>query len=155
MVGNTIVIFLAFLANVAPASGLIQEIECYDAEVSAHIISQTPTVMANCGDDCIIMRWPWILEIDVQEIHSGELQSGELAVLTLQHTYFIGDSGPGRWKLRHNTQGGFNVVGFFGSGPERLCSIDDQPARAYITPASGESLDDLLREGREYYGRGD
>ena len=128
-----------------------QDAECYDAEVSARIVSQTPTVMQDCND-CIIMRWPWIVDLDVRRVYSGELRRGRLTVLTVQHTDFRRDLSAVRWKLRHNSQGGFNVV-WFGEDPERQCSPDEPPAPAYITPPSGQTLEDLRREGREHYGR--
>ena len=153
MITKANILTLALLSCVATTDALAEESECYDAEVSASIISQTPTVMPNCGEDCIIMRWPWILEIDVQDIHFGEVPTGPLMVLSVQHTDIRGDLGVLRWKLRHNAQGGLNAVGILGGGPQRHCSVDEEPARAFITPPTGDSLDDLLREGRQRYGR--
>lgn len=132
-------------------SALAQDTECYDAEVTARIVSQTPTVMRNC-DDCIIMRWPWIVDLDVRRVHSGEVRQGRLTVLTVQHTDFRRDLGAVRWKLRRNSQGGFNVV-WFGEDPQRQCSTGEPPALAYITPPDGQTLEDLRREGREHYAR--
>ncbi|MFN4295878.1 MAG: hypothetical protein ACK4FB_03485 [Brevundimonas sp.] len=128
-----------------------QDAACYDAEVSARIVSQTPTVAPACAD-CVIMRWPWIVDLDVRRVHAGEVRRGPLTVLTVQHTDFRRDLGGVRWTLRRNTEGGFNVVGF-GEDPERQCSPDDPPASPYITPPKGQTLEDLRREGREYYGR--
>ena len=152
---RTAAVFLSAMASAAALSAtsvLAQDAECYDAEVSARVVSQTPTVMPDC-DDCIIMRWPWIVDLDVSRIHSGEVRRGRLTVLTVQHTDFRHDLGIVRWKLRRNTLGGFNVA-WFGNDPERQCSRDEPPASAYITPPGGQSLDNLRREGREYYDRG-
>lgn len=139
------------MAGVLSATANAQEPDCYDAEISARIISQTPTPIPDC-DDCIIMRWPWILDLDVRRVHSGQVSRGPLMVLTVQHTDFRHDLGIVRWKLRHNTQGGFNVVGFR-EGPSRRCSPEEPPAAAYITPRDGQNLDDLRRESRAHYGR--
>ena len=146
-------VFTFFTAGFAidAGSAVAQDAECYDAEVTARIVSQTPTVMQDC-DDCIIMRWPWIVDLDVRRTHSGEVRRGRLTVLTVQHTDFRRDLGAVRWKLRRNTQGGFNVV-WFGENPERQCSPDEPPAQAYITPLGGQTLEDLRREGREHYNR--
>lgn len=132
-------------------NAVAQDAECYDAEVSARIVSQTPTVIPDC-DDCIIMRWPWIVDLDVRRVHSGEVRRGRLTVLTVQHTDFRPDLGVVRWKLRRNTQGGFNVM-WFGEDPGRQCSRDEPPASPYITPPNGQNLEDLRREGREHYSR--
>lgn len=131
-----------------------QEADCFDAEVSARIVQQTPTVMSSC-DDCIIMRWPWIIDLDIRRVYSGPVERGHLAVLTLQHTDFRRDLGARRWKLRRNTQGSFNVVEFSEDDPAIRCPADGPPALALITPPDGGTLDDLRREGREHYGRSD
>ncbi|WP_313005056.1 hypothetical protein [Brevundimonas sp.] len=147
---------LVFLSALAAASAwsatsaIAQKAECYDAEVSARIVSQTPTIMPDCND-CIIMRWPWIVDLDVRRAQSGEVRRGRLTVLTVQHTDRRSDRAV-RWKLRRNTLGGFNVV-WFGEAPKRRCSPDAPPALAYITPPNGQTLEDLRREGREYYDR--
>lgn len=148
---------LVFLSALAAASAwsatsaIAQDAECYDAEVSARIVSQTPTVMPGCND-CIIMRWPWIVDLDVRRVHSGEVRRGRLTVLTVQHTDFRSDLGAVRWKLRRNTHGGFNIV-WFGEDPKRRWSPDEPPAPAYITLPDGQTLEDLRREGRAHYDR--
>lgn len=143
-------VFAGFICDVRGA--LAQDAECYDAEVSARIVSQTPTVAPGC-DDCIITSWPWIVDLNIRRVHSGDLRRGGLTVLTVQHTDFRRDLGVVRWKLRHNAQGGLNVVGFLGGGPNRLCSVNDPRPTAFITPADGQSLDDLRREGLKHYDR--
>jgi hypothetical protein len=127
------------------------ETECFDAEVSATIVRQTPTVMPEC--DCIIMRWPWIVDLGVRRVHAGHVQRGPLTVLTLQHTDHRSDLGAHRWLLRRNTLGGFNVVHHPERGTLARCSADAPAARPFIRPADGETLDDLRRDGQEYYGR--
>lgn len=156
MISTTVrsLVFLSALAaaSLAGAAGAFaQDAECYDAEVSARIVSQTPTVTPGC-DDCIIMRWPWIVDLDVRRVHSGDAHRGPLTVLTVQHTDFRHDIGMVRWKLRRNTRGQFNVV-WFGENPTRQCSPSESLAQPYITPADGQTLEDLRREGRQHYGR--
>jgi hypothetical protein len=84
------------------------EATCFDAEVSATIVRQTPTVMPEC-DDCIIMRWPWIIDLRVRRVHAGHVQRGPLAVITIQHGDYRADHGARRWLLRRNTLGSFNA----------------------------------------------
>ena len=139
------------LATGGVSNAMAQDTACYDAEVSARIVSQTPTVMPGC-DDCIIIRWPWFLDLDVRRVHDGDIRRGRLTVLTVQHTDFRRDLGTVRWKLRRNSLGGFNVV-WFGDDPAQRCSSDQPPTPAYITPREGQTLEDLRREGREHYGR--
>jgi hypothetical protein len=127
------------------------EAECFDAEVSATIVRQIPTVTPEC--DCIIMRWPWIVDLRVRRVHAGHVQRGPLTVLTVQHTDHRTDLGARRWLLRRNTLGGFNVVHDSDEGLLRRCSAGAPAARPFITPAQGQTLDDLRRAGEEYYDR--
>lgn len=123
---------------------------CYDAEVSARILSQTPTVAPDC-DDCILMRWPWIIDLDVRRVHSGGVGRGRLTVLAVQHTAIRRDPGSVRVRLRRNAEGGFNLVGL-GRHPARRCAPNELPASAPITPPEGQTLEDLRQAGRARYG---
>lgn len=143
-------VFAGITCDVGAA--MAQEAECYNAEVSARIVSQTPTVFPDCGDDCIVISWPWILDLDVLRVHSGDASRGRLTVLAVLHTDYRRDLGSRRWKLRRNDLGGFNLL----RGAENLtarCADDQVPATAYIKPADGQTLEDLRREGREHYTR--
>ncbi|MAL08677.1 MAG: hypothetical protein CMF74_03305 [Maricaulis sp.] len=131
-------------------NAVAQEEACYDAEISASITGQTPTVMRDC-DDCIIMRWPWFVALEVARTHFGDVARGPLTVLSVQHSGLRTDRGIVRWKLRNNTLGGFNVVGAFGSGPETRCPTGTPPARPFIDPGTQRTLDDIRREGEERY----
>src|SRR5256885_16317405 len=83
---------------------------CFDALVSARIVRQTPTVIGECGDTCIIMEWPWIVDLDIRRVLEGNVPSGRITVLTMQHTYFRRGLGTSRWGLRRNSLGNFNVI---------------------------------------------
>lgn len=148
--------FLVGLAVAITASGfssaIAQDVDCYDAEVSARIISQTPTVIPDCGDDCIVFSWPWILDLDIRHVHFGDLRRGRLTVIAVLHTDFRSDLGSRRWKLRRNDLGGFNLLRDADNLTTR-CAADQPPATAFITPADGQTLEELRREGREHYGR--
>ena len=135
----------------SPATEPAAEPSCFDVLISARIIRQTPTNVPDC-DDCIVMSWPWIVDLDVEHMMSGRVPSGALTVLTLQHTYFRTDLGARRWWLRRNQLGGFNVLRHDeGVRPPR-CPADASAARPYVRPAEGRTLEDLRREGEERYG---
>ncbi len=136
----------------SPASAFdAATVECFDAEVSAAIVRQTPTVAPECAD-CIIIRWPWIVDLRVQRIRRGAVALGPVTVLTLQHTYYRTDRSR-RWLLRRNTLGSFNVVFDPEQGRLPRCPTSAPAARPYIRPGDGRTLDDLRREGEVRYGR--
>jgi hypothetical protein len=139
------------VASASPVSAAT-EADCFDAEVTATIARQTPTVVPDCAD-CFVMRWPWIVDLQVERAHSGAVQRGPLTVLTLQHTDNRDDLGARRWLLRRNALGTFNVVEHPEKQKLRRCSADAPAARPFIHPAPGTTLDDLRREGEEHYGR--
>jgi hypothetical protein len=133
----------------ASASGPAAAAECFDAEISATIVRQTPTVIPEC-DGCIIIRWPWIVDLRVRRVHHGSVALGPLTVLTLQHTYYRTGLGARRWLLRRNTLGSFNVVVPPEEGTLPRCSANAPAAEPFI---AGRPLDDLRREGEARYGR--
>lgn len=135
-------------SGAAPAA----EPDCYDAEVSARITRQTPTVMEDCGDDCIVMAWPWIIDLDVKRVYSGRAEKGPVTALAVQHTYFNQTRNGRRWWLRRNSLGTYNIVQPAPGQTIQRCLADTQPARPFISPPDGETLDDLRREGEERYG---
>ncbi len=126
---------------------------CFDAQVLATLVRQVPTPIPDCGDDCIVMSWPWILDIKVDTVLAGGARRGPLTVLSVQHTY-LRSGRPGRFWLRRNSLGGFNLLRL-GDGPKpRRCAKDAAPDNPYITPAEGRTLEDLRREGLDRYGEG-
>jgi hypothetical protein len=153
-VARSIFIALAFVGvSAARAGDVPAEPECFDALVSASIDRQTPTVVPDCGDDCIIMRWPWVIELNVERVIKGKVPSGTLTVLTVQHTYYRTDLGAKRWWLRRNTLGAFNVLHLDQKARSDRCPAGTLPAKPYIQPADGRTLRDLIRESEDYYGK--
>lgn len=134
-------------------AGAASATECVDAEVFARVAKETPTLAGDCGDDCTVVAWPWIIDLQVQRVYRGDLQRGPLTVLAIQHTDRRPDRRSHRWLLRRNTLGNFNIVQ--AEAGERLppCPVDAPPARPFIQPGDGTTLDDLKREGQAYYGR--
>lgn len=147
------ILFACFARSTPASADTAAEPDCFDALIYASIVHQTPTVMPDCGDDCIIMSWPWVLELDVERVSKGNIALGPLTVLTVQHTDYRTDLGARRWWLRRNSLGLFNVLRLSEKTEIPHCAKDAQPARPYIKPADGKTLRDLVKEGEEYYGR--
>ncbi len=122
---------------------------CYDAQVFARLLRQTPTQIPAC-DDCIIFSWPWILELDVNRTLQGAAPAGRLKVLSVQHTWMVRHSG--RWSLRRNASGGFNLVSPRDEEDLKRCAAGTEPAEPYFQPAPGQTLADVEREGEARYG---
>ena len=128
------------------AAGDLSKPVCFDAQVLARIIKQTPTAFPDCGKDCIVMSWPWIDEFDVERVIRGSAPTGRLQVLVVQHTRYRDDLGSRRWWLRRNDLGGFNLLRLSEDERPNQCSKTAPPARAHIHPSSGRTLDDLEKE---------
>jgi hypothetical protein len=137
---------------VAQAEGAASDHECFDAVVLAQIRRQTPTDIGNCGDDCIIEEWPWILDLDVRTVLRGRAPLGDVTVLTVQHTNYRSDLGVQRWWLRRNALGLFNVLRVSRGTNLPPCAVGDGPATPYISPANGRTIEDVRREGEARYG---
>lgn len=128
-------------------------VECYDALVSARITEQVPSEIGDCGDDCIVMSWPWFIDLDVRRVLDGLAPKGTVTVLAVQHTYFRRDLGFKRWWLRRNSQGGFNLLSEEDDVRLSRCAQGIAPAKAYIEPDAGGTLEELRLEGEKRYGR--
>ena len=153
MVGKaTLAVLLASAGNSMASSQEVESPPCYDALVSARIVRQIPSVIPECGPDCIVMRWPWFDDLDIKDVVKGQAPTGRVTVLALQHTYLIPNEG--RWPLRRNELGGFNVVEGGDLKKLTLCPPNTPAARPYIRPTNGRTLADLIREGEERYGEG-
>ncbi len=135
------------LANAASAAQAEDVPACYDAVVDARIVRQLPIKIGNC-EDCIIMQWPWFLDLDVTHVVRGDAHKGAITVLALQHTWFNGRY-RGPWQLRHNAAGGYNLVALADTGRSGLCPADTPPMKAYITPGDGRTLDSLYEKTKQ------
>jgi hypothetical protein len=123
--------------------------DCFDALVIAHVVGQTPSVIPEC-DDCIVMRWPWFLDLKVQRVIEGHAAKGRVTVLSVQHSGYRSQTR--RWWLRRNSIGGFNLLGEASARNLMQCPAGSPPAVAYITPGAGKTLADLRREGAKAHG---
>jgi hypothetical protein len=124
---------------------------CIDALVSAKILRQVPSEFPDCGDDCIVMSWPWFVDFDVKRVLKGRAPKGRITVLTIQHTSFRRDLPVKAWALRRNDLGGFNLIRTSKADELALCSREVSPAPAYIRPGEGKTLADLIREGERAF----
>ena len=122
------------------------EEDCYDALISARIIRQVPSVSPDCGEDCIIMSWPWFVDLKVDRVLEGNVKRGRLSVLTIQHGSYRTDLGARKWWLRRNSEGQFNVLRLDEDARPSRCPADAPPAIAYIQPGNGKTLNMLRRE---------
>lgn len=145
------------LLGSAPAQAADEGVDppsCYDAQVVARIVRQTPSEFPSCGEGCVVMRWPWFVDLDVEHVARGGVSQGRMRVLTVQHTYMRWDR-PVRFWLRRNDLRGFNVLWDVDEKRPRRCSPQDGRARAYIHPGPGQTLGELAAAGERRYGRQD
>jgi len=152
--GWTLAAVVAALTGLAQAEETAEAPECFDALVQARMLRQVPTPFPDCGDDCIVMSWPWIIELDVERVLSGAAPPGRLTVLTVQHTEYIAGRGASRWWLRRNDLGGFNVLRLGDEALPARCAKGAPAAHPYIRPAPGQNLGDLVKDGERVYGSG-
>lgn len=140
----------AILIGIASPSAVLAQPTCYDAKVRARPIDQIPSEIPDCGSDCIIMSWPWFVDLQVKRVIDGALPSKMIRVLTVQHTYRV--SREGTWLLRRNAAGNFNALATEDESTPARCSADAEPAEPYIRPSDGHTLDDLRDAGIHRYG---
>lgn len=126
--------------------------ECYDAKVVAQIVDQVPSIPPEFEDGSIILRWPWFIDLVVAKAIEGEVPKGQIRALSVQHTYWRSGLGRKHWLLRHNSEGGFNLLGLASELDLPRCEADQLPAPAFLRPAEGTSLGNLRREGEARYG---
>lgn len=143
-------LYAATLVGLAFPSTAIAGSACYDAKIRARPVDQIPSEAGDCGSDCIIMSWPWFVDLEVERVIDGTLSTKLVRVQTVQHTYSV--SRETTWLLRRNAAGDYNVlIGEDGSALAR-CPADAAPVEAYIRPGDGNTLDDLRDTGIRRYG---
>jgi hypothetical protein len=140
----------AILTGLASPSAAMAQLPCYDAMIRASPIDQIPSEIGDCGGDCIIMSWPWFIDLKVVRVIDGALAGQTVRVLAVQHTYHLPREGT--WLLRRNDAGGYNVL-TPENGPALVrCTADTPAAEAYIRSGPGQSLNDLRDAGVRHYG---
>ena len=133
------------LIALLPAAARAGDVTCYDAKVKARIIEQIPSVIPDCND-CVIMEWPWFIDLGVNRVVEGVVSGGRIIhALSVQHTYML-SLRAGTWLLRRNKAGLFNIV--TADDPLKIprCPASAEPAQPYLISDS-ESLDQLRGDG--------
>jgi len=125
---------------------------CYDAEVIARIVNQTPSVFPEPEDGSIVLRWPWFVELEVKRVRSGQVRRGSVAALSIQHTYYSRWRRPQRWLLRRNEQGSFNLLGLAKEMELKRCAEGTPPVRAFLSSSEPGGMEKLRREAEARYG---
>lgn len=141
----------AILVGLAKPSAALAELACYDAKVRALPVDQVPSEIGDCGSDCIIVSWPWFVDLQVKRVIDGAHPGKMIQALTVQHTYRV--SREEVWLLRENTAGGYNVVVPEEGAALRRCSAGAAPVEPYVRPGDGHTLDDLRDAGIRLYGQ--
>lgn len=60
--------------------------ECFDAAVVAHIVKQTPTPFPKSEPNEIVIRWPWLYEVEVEQRVVGGATPTRLTMVNSAHT---------------------------------------------------------------------
>lgn len=149
MIRNAPLIAAVVFGLVASSAALAEQ-ACFDATVQARPVDQIPSEIGDCGSDCLIMSWPWFVDLRVKRVVDGALSSKMVRVLTVQHTYRV--SREGTWFLRKNTAGSYNVLVPEDGSALTRCSAELAPVEPYIQPNSEHTLDDIREEGIRHYG---
>jgi hypothetical protein len=127
--------------------------ECFDAHVFAQEYFQVPSVPGDCaapaGQECIIMVWPWFIDLKVESVFAGRVPTRRLTVLDVRHSNTDTDKQYDLW-LRRNNLGGFNILHAENKVPR--CASDAKPVEAYIQPSAGQTLESLRADGARYFG---
>lgn len=61
---------------------------CFDAAVVARLVRETPGPTPDRGLDVFVMRWPWVLEFETEEVVIGRVGRGRLSVTAHMHINF-------------------------------------------------------------------
>jgi len=129
----------AALAATPAAARPGPRLHCTDAIVVADIVRQSMWPLSPSAS-AFVMRWPWLIEIEVHRTLEGEVEPGRVTVLALLHGS-LAATGPHTLHLRRNRLGTFNVV----ASDTPRCRRGSAPANAYVQPTDGRTLADLIR----------
>lgn len=126
-------------ASLSPVSAALAQAhprgECFDALVTARIIRQIPSPLPNCGSNCIIIAWPWRLDVEVEQVVKGTGPTGPQTLLALQHSYFAqGQKRIQAW-LRRHSGGGFNIVKLEDGVELTPCPAGSEASNPYLSIA--------------------
>lgn len=126
--------------------------ECFDVLVVAKVVGQIPSDFPGLDDDYIVMSWPYFIDLDIVRVVKGQVEAKKITALSVQHTYWRSDLRARRWWLRRNTASGYNILRIEKGAEPPKCPQGATPARAYLEPAPGQTLDDMRKAGEQRYG---
>ena len=116
--------------------------ECFDAAVVAQVLRAIPTPIPDAGPDEIVMRWPWHLDLEVEQVLIGSPPPDSLRVVSIQHTGFNPQIKHFLFFLRREDNGKYVVAGM------EFRIVRDNLGR-FAMPLSAPLEEDQLRpEGR-------
>lgn len=141
----------AILVSFALLTTVEAKATCFDAKIRARPIEQIPSEFPDCGNDCIIISWPWFIDLKVSRVIEGSVPGKIVRVLAIQHTYLVARERT--WLLRKNTAGGYNYLALENDVTPVLCSANAASVEPYIRPSKGQTLDELRDVGIQRYGR--
>jgi hypothetical protein len=121
---------------------------CFDAVISARPVHQIPSEMPEC--DCIIMQWPWFVDLQIDRVLKGKAEKGTVSALAMMHTYIDSDNSK-FWGLRRNTAGGFNAT-FILKRPT-VCATNSKAVEPYLQVQAGQTMEELRSAGEKRYGK--
>ncbi len=123
---------------------------CYDVKLIARPIEQIPSEIPDCGSDCIIMSWPWFVDLKVTRVLDGQVADKTIGILTVQHTYMVRKDGV--WLLRMSSTGGYNALRYTEEHGIERCPAGTPPTRPYIGTGDPHALNALREAGKARYG---
>jgi hypothetical protein len=138
----------SFAANAAETD---EAPACFDAVVSARAVKQIPSQMPDCGENCIVLLWPWFVDLEVDRVFQGRIPSRRLSVLGFLHTS-LAPRVLITWGLRRNKDGGFNAQRYVDKGAAR-CAADTEPEEPYLRPGEGQTLKDVRESAEREWNR--
>jgi hypothetical protein len=125
--------------------------DCYDAIVLARVVRQVPSVLPECGKDCIVMVWPWFVDLKILGVLKGKARLGTVRTQSILHVQYRSNLGVKRWAIRRNSLGSYNLHRLGQDQSLKRCSSALGVEPAYLEPKEGQTLDDLYRAGAERY----
>lgn len=85
-------LIIAMLLACTPLTAMAQETTeappCFDAVAVGTVVRQTPGPIPDVGPDAIVIRWPWELEFQVEQIVYGPPDEARLRVWESMHAGF-------------------------------------------------------------------
>lgn len=94
----------------APAAADDATPDCVDAVIVAKLVRENPTDLPDAGPDEIVIRWPWVLTFEVEEVLAGRLSRDTITVVASMHTGFNPEIRHHLLFLRKGERGRFRLV---------------------------------------------